>query len=322
MSSGQVDSKVRTTLISISALILIGSILMWYMYQFRRVVICTDSLWNHAYLQSDHRETQLKINLWNRFFIPDKRVFPLDDSPRKELEALFGVRGRALFFFSPYLSALVQPQQLLQAHPKSRYVLWESALAESDENHGAGYPAASGSSARIFLLYIDLVRLADAFSAALEPLLVPVPSEVHRVRFYYHGGGSFSGREIRELQAEIEARLRNVRLQPVDLSDASAADLQISSEDIALVAGGETAELQQLLTRIENRGARAVVYGDAALRGWPTGVAAEISIDLKATLLDLIEMADGKPATAERKDRNSPESAAVQRFAVRLSITR
>lgn len=309
---------------------------MWYLYQFRRVVICTDSLWNSAYLLNEKRDTQLKINLWNRFYLPEKRVFALNEGTRDELAAVCKNRSRAWYLLSPYLSALVRPQQLWQAHPGSSFILWESALQPSAWNPEALSSGGAGTFPRVFHLYIDHDRLASAFIAALKPLLSSVTSETaisetaladqdepRTVRIYYHRQGRFSASEIRALSTEIEAQIQSVRLQPVDLSaSSSAAELQITSEDIVLIAGGEAAEFRQLLTRIENRGARAVVFGDASGSGWPKGVAAEISIDLEATLLDLIETPEGSAKVKEKVDRNSEQNPAVQRFALRFRIRR
>ncbi len=306
------------------------------MYQFRRVVICTDTFWNHAYLMREHRDTQLKVNLWNRFFMPEKRVIPLEAVSREDVAAMCADRSRAWYLLSPYLSALVTPQQLLQAHPGSSFILWESAFQHSSRDTDALHSANTRTSPRIFHLYIDLDKLASAFSAALEPLVAPGSSEtaiaetepagrddIRTVRICYQREGQFSASAIRDLKAKIEAQVQNIRLQPVDLSaSASSAELQISSEDIVLIAGGETAEFRQLLNRIENRGARAVVFGEAARSGWPQGVAAEICIDLEATLLDLIETPEGSAKVKEKSDRNGDQNPAVQRFAVRLCISR
>ncbi|MFW5712544.1 MAG: hypothetical protein ACOC2P_02735 [Spirochaetota bacterium] len=328
MNPDRLNSKMRTTLIAVFSLILIVSALMWYMYQFRRVVICTDEVWNQVYLQDEHRETQLKINLWNRFFIPEKRVFPLEEATLQQMRSICGVRSRAVFLFSPYLSSLQSPQELLQANPNADYILWEAALPGS-LNTGKG-PDLPGdeSSPSVFLLYIDQDTLAEAYAEALVPLLTDgtdaVQGPPRTVRLFYHSRGRFSASEVRALKSKIEAELAAVRLRTVDMAESgtASADTGISSGDIAVLAGGPADDLQQLLTMIENRGARAVVFGDGADSGWPEGVAAEISIDLEATLLELIEKRNSLWETAVQPEQNTLQNPAVQRFAVRLRITR
>ena len=322
MNSDRLNSKLRTILIALFSLILIVSVVMGYMYHFRRVVICTDDVWNRVYLQSEHRETQLRINLWNRFFIPEKKVIPLEEVSLERLRSVFGLHSRAVFVFSPYLSSLLSPPQLLQANRKSTYVLWEAALPDPLDTGEGTVRSGAESSPRVFLLYIDLNRLAEACAEALDPLLAE--DTARTVQLYYHSRGRFSGGEVRALRSKIEAELEGIRLQTVDMaaSGTSSADAGISSGDLAVIAGGQAGDLQQLLTMIENRGARAVVFGDGASGGWPGGVAAEISIDLEATLLELIKNRDGLRETAAQPEQNTLQNPAVQRFAVRLRITR
>jgi len=255
----------------------------------------------------------------------------MEEAALQQIRSICGVRSRAVFLFSPYLSSLQSPQELLQANPKSNYILWEAALpGPLNFGDGAVWSAAE-SSPRVFLLYIDQNRLAEAVAEALEPLLADssgtAGGTVRTVQLFYHSRGRFSGSDIRALKSKIEAELESVRLQLIDTAvpagasgDASGG-AGISSGEVAVIAGGQAGDLQQLLTMVENRGARAVVFGDGAASGWPEGVAAEISIDLEATLLELIENRDGLREPAAQPEQNTLQNPAVQRFAVRLRIT-
>lgn len=308
-------------------MILVAAILMWTLYEFRRVVICTDSLWNQAYLESEKRELQLRINLWNRFYLPEKKVLPLEEASQEAFEARCGVNNRAVYLLSPYLSSILNPQRLLQASPHARFVFWETALPGKNslsdfmsnlQNYG-GQP-------RIFLLYIDHSELADAFAAALMPLVSSDSADGQNledtqarrtVQLYYSSSGAFRHTEMRAVKSKLEEEIAGIRVRLVDMAAA-----EIASEDIVLLAGGAGTELQPLLTKIQNRGARAVVYGDGALGGWPEGVEAEISIDLEASLMEVLERQPRLTADDGEYGKIATQNPAVQRFAVRFKITR
>lgn len=323
MNPESLNSKARTLLIAIFSTILVAAILMWYLYEFRRVVICTDSLWNQAYLESEKREVQLRVNLWNRFYLPEKKVLPLEEASQEAFEARCGVNNRAVYLLSPYLSSILNPQRLLQASPHARFVFWEASLpGENSLSDFQNY----GRKPRIFILYLDHAELADAFAAALKPLFSsdstdghdPVDTQARRtVQLYYSSSGAFRHTEIRIVKSKLEEEIAGIRVQLVDMADA-----EIASEDIVLLAGGAGTELQPLLTKIQNRGARAVVYGDGALSGWPEGVEAEISIDLEASLMEVLERQPRLTADEGGYGEISTQNPAVQRFAVRFRITR
>jgi hypothetical protein len=330
MNSERLNSHVRRLLLVFFSMILVAALLMWYLYEFRRVVICTDSLWNQAYLKSEKREMQLRINLLNRFYLPEKKVIPLKEATQEVIEASCSANNRAVYLLSPYLSSIINPQRLLEVNPRARFVLWESAL--SSENSLSKFES-FGSKPRMYLLYIDHTKLANAFAAALKPLMLSASTDAQEavdaqagntVQFYYSSQGTFRRSDIRSIKLRLEDEIAGIRVQLVDMgsSQARTVDAEIASDAIVLLAGGRGLELQPLLTKIENRGGRVVVFGDGALRGWPKGVEAEISIDLEASLLEVLERLPRLSGNREEFEEITTQNPAIQHLAVRFRITR
>ncbi|MCF7949521.1 MAG: hypothetical protein K9M94_13105 [Spirochaetia bacterium] len=195
---------------------------------------------------------------------------------------------------------------------------------------------------QLTVLYFDPQRVARAMAEGLEPLLSAADStasttvattESNRqpIQLVWSRDGHFSEDFALAVQAELSAQLPALDVKLVHMGEqgknplnsagatGEGSRLEIASEAVIAILDGEPNALQELLTRIENRGARAVVFGAGALSGWPTGVEAEISIDIKTTFNELIKPA-AKPAA--KPAIKTPEQASMGRFAVRFQVKR
>jgi len=145
--------------------------------------------------------------------------------------------------------------------------------------------------------------------------------------------GRFSKDFALGVQAELTVQLPSQEVKLIDMGERRGDELNktelnktgqsqtgsanegnslvINSEALLVILDGEPNELKELLSRIENRGARAVVFGAGALSGWPTGVKAEISIDIKTTLKELM-----------KHKAKSPVQPSTRRFAVHFQVRR
>jgi len=353
-SSGPAErGRIRgTTIVVIILVALLLSGTVWYLAMKRQVVIMTDPVWNSTYLEPEHTAEQLKINLLNLFYIPRIVNIPFAQAGKTELEAICRSREGAWFLLSPYLSSLIEPAKLLQACSGSNLVVWETEQVSRTVTQDApsstlpSEPPSETSSklppelvpevlAQLTVLYLDPQRLALAMAEGLAPLLSAADSttdsaaESHGqpIQLLWSQDGHFSEDFAIAVQTELstqlpaqEVKLINMgeqRKDPLNRTGSTGErnSLEIAPEAVIAVLDGEPNELQELLLRIQNRGARAVVFGTGALSGWPTGVAAEISIDIKTTFKELMKHA--------AKSAAKPTDQASSRwFAVRFQVRR
>jgi len=188
---------------------------------------------------------------------------------------------------------------------------------------------------QLTVLYFDPQRLARAVAEGLAPLFSSAKSSSETssdsttdsnrrsIQLVWSRGSHFSEDFALDVKAELSAQLSDIEVKLVDISERSRGglnsngaagegkSLEITSEAVIVILDGEPNELQELLSRIENRSARAVVFGAGALSGWPTGVEAEISIDIKTTFNELMKH-EAKPLV----------QASSRRFAVRFQVRR
>ncbi|MFO7730408.1 MAG: hypothetical protein R6V86_06550 [Spirochaetia bacterium] len=312
-------------------IILVGMLLsaiIWYVARQRQVFILTDPVWKAAYLEPEHGEEQLKINLLNRLYIPRIVSIPFEQAGQAEIEAICRSRKGAWFLLSPYFSSLIEPAKLLQSCSDSNLVVWETRAGSGiDSQDALTSTLPPDLASRLTVLYLDPQRLAQAMAVGLEPLISSSESSSESkdrlIQLVWSRNGRFSEDFVLDVQAEIIAQLPSLEVKLVDVREQQGDELnrddsvgegnslEITSEALVLVLDGEPEELQEMLTRIENRGARAVVFGDGALKGWPTGAEAEVSINTKTTFNELMKHASELPAQAP-----------VRRFAVRFQVRR
>jgi len=328
-------------------ILLVGLILFssaWYWFQHRQVIICTDSIWNEIYLQQNKRTEQLKIYLWNDFYIPVIEIVPLESADQSSIEKICSRRTGSTLFFSPYLSSLVDTGQLAEKFPKKDFLVWE------------GFADKKSVSPRVKYLYMDPEGLASVCAEALEDVIAhrktpngakgatidevtkdgatidgstkdgstidEAAEPTGRIKVVWNSTGMFSRSVIEKLQSKLKNSLPEQEFEVIDLSDSSKnsstkrESLQVARQDILLLLDGEAEQLQQMLDRIESRGAEAVVFGEGALKGWPGGVSAEIVIDIKKTLGNALKERPGKPE-GEKPSRAVERETAVERAAER-----
>ncbi|MDZ7793726.1 MAG: hypothetical protein U5P10_08575 [Spirochaetia bacterium] len=155
------------------------------------------------------------------------------------------------------------------------------------------------ATSRLTVLYLDPQRLARAMGEGLAPLISSSKSSSESttesngrpIQLVWSRDGHFSEDFAVEVHTELAAQLTSQEVILVDISEqrrdelnstgqnstgsvGEGNSLEITSEALLVILDGEPEALKELLTRIENRGARAVVFGNGALSGWPTGVKA------------------------------------------------
>ncbi len=319
----KVPSPGRLFFVFIVAVLMLG--IVWYMFQHRQVFICTDTLWNEAFLSNDHRMEQLKIVLWNNFYIPTVHTVAFEEANQETIMRLCRSKTGGVFLFSPYLSLIADIEQLTAEFPNKRFVLWESSIGE-DKYEGR---ETSTASSQVVYLSIETGRLASVFTEALEDVLSGTNEANERMRIVWNHKGWLSEEDVRFIQHQLEASFPDVQFTTVDTtgSRVDREDLRISQDDILLILDAETEQLQQLLSRIKNRGAQSIVFGEGAIAGWSEGVTAEIRIDFKATIEELLNATrDGTFQVQDSSDQeNAPQEikkTTVQRFAIRFTIRR